>query len=394
MSFPFNYGMSIYMPPGPDMDRVDKAWGSLGSLLESRQNDKDTASVAQMAAERMRALGPQGEQWAKMIQTNPRAALASMEQYGGPMEIENQILGARAAGEASAAIGQMQQSGASPQEIVGYILRTQGPAAAQKAAEALKVEESAGGPASYTTADGVFVRDPSAPGGYRNAGPPKPSGNAMQMEFDEQGRVVGFSMGGGGITNSSRGKVEDKAFNAQALLTRVDSIRKSFDPQFLTWGGKARVAVLKAKASSGQQLSQDETTQLERFATFKASAFNNMNRILNELSGAAISPAEAERLKEELPNPGTGIFDGDDAVTFDAKLKAVEERTIELIGLYDSQLQRTPPPARDEQSGAADSQPQQPAKPLPPREQLVEGEVYETRHGPARWDGNTFHKVR
>ncbi len=137
MSFPFNYGMSIYMPPGPDMDRVDKAWDSLGSLLESRQNDKDTNSVAQMAAERMRALGPQGEQWAKMIQSNPRAALASMEQYGGPMEIENQILGARAQGEASRAIGEMQQSEASPQEIVGYILRTQGPKAAQAAAAAL-----------------------------------------------------------------------------------------------------------------------------------------------------------------------------------------------------------------------------------------------------------------
>jgi hypothetical protein len=388
MSFPFNYGMSIYMPPGPDMDRVDRAWGSLGSLLESRQNDKDTNSVAQMAAERMRSLGPQGEQWAKMIQSNPRAALASMEQYGGPMEIENQIIGARAQGEASAAIGQMQQSGASPQEIVGFILRTQGPKAAQAAAEALKVEEAAAGPASYTTAEGVFIRDPSAPGGYRNAGPPKQSG--MELSYDSEGRPV-FRMGSG-LTNSSNAKIEGKQIDMQDNLARLDEIEAGFDPEYLQWGSKARMTALSLKSAAGQPLTQEEEAQLSDWAGFRSVAFENMSYILNQLSGAAISPAEAERLKKSLPDPGTGVFDGDDPVTFRRKMVDANRRIRESIERYNAeksgQLGVVPPRP---QTTAKTAQPS--VNPLPPREQLVEGEVYETRHGPARWDGSTFHKV-
>lgn len=134
---------NIYQGPGMlystrDMQQTNPFTSTLARLTQENADAQSQQNLAAMAAERMRALGPQGEQWAAMIQRDPRAALAMMEQYGGPAEIENSILGSRAAGEAQAAIGQMQQSGASPQEIVGYILRTQGPKAAQAAAEALK----------------------------------------------------------------------------------------------------------------------------------------------------------------------------------------------------------------------------------------------------------------
>ena len=44
-----------------------------------------------------------------------------------------------------------------------------------------------------------------------------------------------------------------------------------------------------------------------------------MNTLLKELSGAAVTPQEYERLKNDIPNAGTGIFDGDDPVSFKAK---------------------------------------------------------------------------
>lgn len=387
---------NIYQGPGMlystrDMQQVNPFTSTLARLTQENADAQSQQNLAAMAAERMRALGPQGEQWAAMIQRDPRAALAMMEQYGGPSEIENSILGAKAQGEAQLRWNEsLQRSELSPEEL--QILREGGPIEGPKALkayrEAMSGGEAAAGPASYTTADGVFIRDPSAPGGYRNAGKPKQSGG-MQLEFDENGRVVGFSMGGGGITNTSRARVEEKAFNAQNVLSRLDQIGEAFNPDFLTWGGKARIAVLQARSAAGQQLPAEDVKRLGDFATFKVSAFNNMNRILNELSGAAISPAEAERLKQELPNPGTGIFDGDDAVTFKAKMEAVERQTREAISLYDSQLQRTPPPETSSAKPAARS-----AQPLPPKDQLVTGEVYETRHGPAEWDGQQFNVVK
>jgi hypothetical protein len=242
MSFPFNYGMSIYMPPGPDMDRVDRAWGSLGSLLESRQNDKDTNSVAQMAAERMRSLGPQGEQWAKMIQSNPRAALASMEQYGGPMEIENQIIGARAQGEASAAIGQMQQSGASPQEIVGFILRTQGPKAAQAAADALGTNSTVS-PKAVVGTDGkpIYVSAADAIGRQ-----PVPRAPLVQV-------------GGSGFEPDQAAAAEDRV--AGQVDSRVKPLQDALDAY------SSLTAVVTRIRAEGREPSQSETDTIVKLAS-------------------------------------------------------------------------------------------------------------------------------
>ena len=392
--------INFYQGPGQlystrDTVQSNPFTSTLSRLTQERSDEQSQQNLAQMAAERMRGLGPQGAQWAQMIERDPRAALSMMAQYGGPAEIENSILGARAQGEAagqwSRALGSSELTG--PElEIMRMAGPEKGPAALKAYRDAQAGPEAAEGPASYTTNDGVWIRDPNAPGGYRNAGPPKQSGG-LQMELDENGRLVGFSMGGGGMTNTSRSKVEEKALNAQGMLSRLDQIRDSFDPKFQTWGGKVRIAAIQAKASSGLDVSSDEQKQLEDVARFKVAAFNNMNRVLNELSGAAISPQEAERLKQELPNPGTGLFDGDDPITFKAKMDAVDNQIREAIRLYDTQLQRGEN-APDDSSTQSRSESTSAPKPLPPRDQLVEGEVYETSKGAARWNGASFSLVK
>lgn len=345
MSFPFNYGMSIYMPPGPDMNRVDKAWDSLAGLLESRQNDMDQNQMAQMAAQRMAALGPQGEQWAKAIQQNPRSALMMAEQFGGFGEIEANLMNARAQGEMSQAIGRMQDGGSSPEEIVGFILRTQGPKAAQAAAAALGTNTSVS-PKAVIGPDGqpVYVDARDAIGKM-----PVPSKSGMRIEFDANGNpIVTTGISGDGITKPTQSKIEGKQVDIQDTLSRLDAISGAYRPEFQEWGSKARMKVLQTKSSLGQSLTPDEQAQLSDIAGFRSAAFENMSYVLNMLSGAAISPAEAERLKQFLPDPGTGVFDGDDPVTFKRKLDDLDARLRDSISRYRSQkggaLDIVPPP--------------------------------------------------
>lgn len=115
---------------------------TLSGLLRNSQAEGETQRMTEMAAARLEGLGPQGAQWAGQIRKDPRAALQLADAYGGFGEIEGRLAGARAQGELGDAIGEMQQGGASAQDIVNFMLRTQGPEAAKKTADALGLGQS------------------------------------------------------------------------------------------------------------------------------------------------------------------------------------------------------------------------------------------------------------
>lgn len=185
---------------------------------------------------------------------------------------------------------------------------------------------------------------------------------------------IGESGDMSGLTNTVKSGVQEKQFNAERAISRLESIRESFRPEFLTFGSKAERAALSVQAKAGLPLSDSQTKTLQDFAEFRVAAFNNMNTLLNELSGAAISPAEAERLKEELPDPGTGIWDGDDPVTFQAEMDAIARNLEEQVRQYDAKLKGVP---YERPSGVS-----RPPKPDP----LVNGRQVEWKWDPASKD--------
>jgi hypothetical protein len=123
------------------------------------------------------------------------------------------------------------------------------------------------------------------------------------------------------LANTTQGQVQQKAINTAEMGARVSSIATDFKPEYLTLGSRLantwRSGVAKIDPGS---LGAGDQKALADFSAFKSRSLGNLNRFLNELSGAAISPAEAERLRAEMPDPGTGVFDGDDPVSFKAKL--------------------------------------------------------------------------
>lgn len=131
------------------------------------------------------------------------------------------------------------------------------------------------------------------------------------------------------LSKPAQTKLDERTISAASTLGRLHDIRAQFKPEFQTLGGKLKMA----GASWGSFLGPDivgkmapETTKtLQEFAAYKATAFDNFNQLLKELSGTAVSAQELARQKIVQPNPGEGIFDGDDPITFQSKIDQGEK---------------------------------------------------------------------
>jgi hypothetical protein len=116
---------------------------------------------------------------------------------------------------------------------------------------------------------------------------------------------AGGGVGPGELSGPTKNKLQESIVQATDELDRLNSIGQDFDPKFLQIPGRLKGGALKVKDLAGGMLgemSPEETQYLSKFSTFKADAAKNLSLILNRLSGAAISPAEGERLKKGIPN--------------------------------------------------------------------------------------------
>lgn len=126
-----------------------------------------------------------------------------------------------------------------------------------------------------------------------------PDGSVIQIGGD------GGAIGPDDLTAPTRNKLQEALVQSADELDRLNSIGQDFDPRFLQIPGRLKAAGLKVKDLAGGllgELNPEERAYLSRFSSFKANAAKNLSAILNRLSGAAISPAEAVRLKKGIPN--------------------------------------------------------------------------------------------
>ena len=146
---------------------------------------------------------------------------------------------------------------------------------------------------------------------------------------------IGGDGGNAQLGKAAANTAQTKAINAAEVGSRVREIQASFKPEYQQLGTKLQNYWRAGKAKIDPNLlSSEDTRGLLDFAKFQSRAIGNVNRLLNELSGAAVSPQEAERLKAEVPNPGTGWFDGDDPVTFQAKMDRIVKDSDAALARY------------------------------------------------------------
>jgi len=150
------------------------------------------------------------------------------------------------------------------------------------------------------------------------------------------GSVVQVGGRGPGLGVKGKNDLDTRRINSADQLQRLNQITSKFDEKFLRSGPRLNnlVVSLKDKGILPGDLSKEDEQSLVEFSEFRQAAFNNLNNTLREMSGAAITPQEAERLIKSLPNPGKGVFDGDSPTQFKSKTDAVTKQLKLAIARY------------------------------------------------------------
>lgn len=130
---------------------------------------------------------------------------------------------------------------------------------------------------------------------------------------------------GSGLDKGARTELDKSRINLTNQYGRLGEIERQFDPAFQKVGTQLDMFFKAGSEKMFGSLPPEQKQQLERFHAYRSAAIGHFNQMLKELSGTAVSAQEFERIKAQLPNPGTGfangILDGDSPSVFQAKLK-------------------------------------------------------------------------
>ncbi len=136
----------------------------------------------------------------------------------------------------------------------------------------------------------------------------------MLMEQAQQGRL--------GKEAANQNDKDQMA--AIESVARLDGIAKSFDPKYLEVPSRIEQTFRSMQNKAGGFLGKptpEQQQELMKFAQFKQQSVKNAALYVKYLSGVAVSEAEFARIMQTLPNAGSGMFDGDSAPEFAAKLQ-------------------------------------------------------------------------
>jgi hypothetical protein len=131
---------------------------------------------------------------------------------------------------------------------------------------------------------------------------------------------------GGGVSRpagpgqATSNQIEERQFNAAEQIARLTGIERGFRPEHQTFSGRWSNMWSALRERSGQQLSPQERQRLTDYTQQRARALENLNLTIQAMTGAAMGVEEAQRIIATMPNPGTGLFDGDSPTEFQAKL--------------------------------------------------------------------------
>ena len=200
-------------------------------------------------------------------------------------------------------------------------------------------------PGLQTVADETAPQPPAAPDlvdtpfGRMPRNEARDLGSTMLLDprYATAGKAILDTVEGpnqGQMGRAAQNQLEERAINNAAMLSRLNDISQRFDPQFLEIPKRMQMLGASWSAKAGAKISPAQQRELSRYASFRSASVNNLNTILKELSGAAVTPQEYERLKNDVPQAGTGVFDGDDPVSFKAKLDRAGQTARAAVARY------------------------------------------------------------
>lgn len=178
----------------------------------------------------------------------------------------------------------------------------------------------------------IRIGDQSSPTGSRFVpqqdaiGQPGVAPSSMDLEVGPSGGVrfrtgsPGGGSSGGGLTTTNETVVQREILDIGDNIANLYRLKSNFKPEYQTLGARGKNWWNQIRARAGADLTDDDRRGVEEFATYRANATRLISIVMNQLSGAAVNEHEQERMEGFIPVAGTGVFDGDDPVTFKAKL--------------------------------------------------------------------------
>jgi len=160
--------------------------------------------------------------------------------------------------------------------------------------------------------------------------------------YDRDGNLIIDTTGGaeGGMTPKTKGAIEEKIMGGKEQLARIQAITAEFKPEYQETGTRLSATWTGIKAKLGRNVDPADAKELTEFKKYQRKSIENINLYIKELTGAQMSEKEASRLRLAQPDPGEHWWQGDDPITFKAKLDDIEKTARASVARYDYYLNK------------------------------------------------------
>jgi len=275
---------------------------------QRRQAQRDMSAYVPIGIQRLQEIGtPQAAQAAQLLQQNPKLFFEMAKSYGGAGKWE-QIMRAEAQqGQAGRLAGQAAQDAGVPADLAA--LYELDPATGASVHKQLYPQQQQARPqykqvfdpktGRWTYADVTQGGDFVAPG---------PSGTRMtigengEIEF-ASGPGVGEMGSGQPLTRSTISKQQDAVVSMDDALYRLQQIENTIDSSAFLYQTQFGDWMARKGVNLGLvDLSPEEKKGMSDRAVFRRTVFDNINRTIKDITGAAMTQAEAERIIPTQPN--------------------------------------------------------------------------------------------
>lgn len=136
----------------------------------------------------------------------------------------------------------------------------------------------------------------------------------------DAGKMLSDSANSGDLSKGAMTQNDKEELGSTGQLATLNAIKQSYNSKYLNVPTRFQMWGTALKDKFGT-LSDSDKKDLQGYATFRQASWHNLNRVLKDLSGTAVTENEMQRQLLDLPNPGQGVFDGDAPAEFEAKLK-------------------------------------------------------------------------
>lgn len=125
--------------------------------------------------------------------------------------------------------------------------------------------------------------------------------NQVNLSIDKSKENNAKLMGGLEIGTSGNTDI-DKALIAQGgRRSRLTALQNSFKPEYLTYGGKFDYAKFTTLEKINPDLLTDDQRQyIKEYKQFTVNAYDELNKYIKDITGAALSESEADRIRQAI----------------------------------------------------------------------------------------------